>query len=98
MSSNNELYRIECSPSNTKLTVGLDRWVIDPSACQRILSSQLRLKSTSLFKGAWVSRDMPLSGIGAARTVICVRKEASRRDEVINIWNVLFGLSERGVG
>ena len=38
----------------------------------------------------------PLSGIGAARTATCMRKQvASRKDLMINIWRELF---ERGVG
>ena len=52
----------------------------------------IRLKSASLLnEGA-----RALSGMGAARTATCVRKEiASRRDEMINIWG---GLSKREVG
>ena len=58
------------------------------NTCQRISFLQKkRLKRGSSFNRVRVLRDTPLSGIGAARTAICVTKEiASRRDEIINIW------------
>ena len=65
-----------------------------------MIAAGLRLKSASSFdEGARALSDTPLSGIGAARTTFCVRKAiASRRVEMSNIWRLLFGLPERGVG
>ena len=68
------------------------------SKCCEIMQANVpspRLKSASSFhEGA-----RALSGIGAARTATCVRKEtASRREGMINIWRALSGLPEGGVG
>ena len=61
------------------------------SKCCEIIQANVRWFLSARLKSA-------LSGIGAARTATCVRKETASRRGRINIWRALSGLPEGGVG